>query len=175
MVLIVGAHIFCGNVGDSRAVLSREGLAVNLSLDHKASRPDEVARISQMDGFVEFGRVGGKLAITRAFGDFEFKYVKDEQGRKVRKNMIISQPEIRKYDFDPTKDEFIVMGSDGLFDKFKSQEAVNFIRERMMEQDFMSQCVDRIAKSIAFESIYVKNVQDNTTVLVIALNRGIQK
>ena len=43
-----------------------------------------------MDGFVEFGRVGGKLAITRAFGDFEFKYVKDEQGRKVRKNMIIS-------------------------------------------------------------------------------------
>ena len=37
------------------------------------------------DGIIEFSRVGGKLAITRAFGDFEFKYVKDAKGIKVRK------------------------------------------------------------------------------------------
>jgi hypothetical protein len=33
--------------------------------------------------------------------------------------------------------------------------------------------VDKIAKQIAFESIYKKNVRDNTTVMIIALNRGV--
>jgi serine/threonine protein phosphatase PrpC len=132
--LIIGAHIFCANVGDSRAVLSKKGKAINLSLDHKASRPDEVARIIQNDGQIEFGRVGAKLAITRAFGDFEFKHVIDENGDIVRKHFITSDPEIRRYDFNPFEDEFIVLASDGLFDMFNSQEAVDFIREKMLKQ-----------------------------------------
>ena len=52
IVLIVGKHIFCANIGDSRTVLSRQGKAVNLSLDHKASRPDEIIRIKNNDGFI---------------------------------------------------------------------------------------------------------------------------
>lgn len=120
MVLIIGAHIFCANVGDSRAVLSQNGVAINLSFDHKASRPDEVERINREDGSIEFGRVWGRLAITRAFGDFEFKDIIDSEGNSVKKNFITCEPEIRRYDFDPFKDEFIVIASDGLFDKFTS-------------------------------------------------------
>jgi protein phosphatase PTC2/3 len=52
IVLIVGPHIFCANIGDSRAVLSHKGVAVNLSLDHKACRQDEVARIERNHGLV---------------------------------------------------------------------------------------------------------------------------
>ncbi len=80
VLVIIGVHIFCANIGDSRAVLSRNGKAVNLSLDHKASRPDEIERIRNNDGFIQFGRVGAKLAITRAFGDFEFKNIIDDEG-----------------------------------------------------------------------------------------------
>ena len=119
VVLAIGKHIFCANIGDSRAVLSREGTAVNLSLDHKASRPDEVQRIERNEGKMLFGRVGGTLAITRAFGDFEFK-TDFEDGKIVRKNCIISEPEIRIYDYNPFIDEFIILASDGLFDKFTS-------------------------------------------------------
>jgi protein phosphatase 2C family protein 2/3 len=173
LILIVGAHIFCANVGDSRAVLSSNGKAIDLSLDHKASRKDEVARILEHDGVIEFGRVGAKLAITRAFGDFEFKLVIDENGQEFRKHFITSEPEIRRYDFNPFTDEFIILASDGLFDKFTSQEAVDFIREKMMAQDYQNQDVDKIAKQIAYESIYKKNVRDNTSVLIIALNRGV--
>jgi hypothetical protein len=38
----------------------------------------------------------------------------------VRKNYLTSEPEIRRYDYNPFEDEFIVLASDGLFDMFKS-------------------------------------------------------
>ena len=50
IVIIVGQHIFCANVGDSRAVLSRAGVAYNLSLDHKASLEHEKIRIQNAGG-----------------------------------------------------------------------------------------------------------------------------
>ncbi len=39
------SRVFVANVGDSRAVLSRGGIAVDLSSDQVAARPDERARI----------------------------------------------------------------------------------------------------------------------------------
>ena len=49
--------------------------------------------------------------------------------------MITSEPEIRRYDFEPEQgDEFIIIASDGLFDKFTSQEAVDFVRHELKNQ-----------------------------------------
>ena len=56
VAVVNGRTVLVGNVGDSRVVLSRNGTAVNLTVDHKADRPDEVARISNAGGFVVHGR-----------------------------------------------------------------------------------------------------------------------
>ncbi|GJR09982.1 putative ribonuclease H-like domain-containing protein [Tanacetum coccineum] len=64
------------NVGDSRAVISRGGKAFVVSRDHKPDRSDERQRIEDAGGFVMWAgtwRVGGVLAVSRAFGDKLFK------------------------------------------------------------------------------------------------------
>jgi protein phosphatase 2C family protein 2/3 len=44
-----------------------------LSCPFRADVVEETARITAAGGFVEFGRVNGNLALSRAIGDFEFK------------------------------------------------------------------------------------------------------
>ncbi len=79
---------------------------------------------------ISCGRVMNRLAITRAFGDFEFKTVVVE-GQVQKREYICSEPEVRMMELDPFIDEFIIVGSDGLFDKFTSQEVATFINAKL--------------------------------------------
>jgi serine/threonine protein phosphatase PrpC len=66
--------LFTANVGDSRCVLCRGGRAVRLTIDHKASLPEEAKRITDAGGFIGRNkRVNGVLAISRALGDHMLK------------------------------------------------------------------------------------------------------
>jgi len=120
LVLIVGNRLFCANLGDSRAVLCRNGKAINLSLDQKATRPDEIKRVTECGGQIQMGRVMARLAITRAFGDFEYKVFSDDDGGEIRKYFLSNQPEVRMLEIDPFIDDFFILASDGLFDKMTS-------------------------------------------------------
>ena len=46
---------------------------MELTSDHKPSRPDEAARVRAAGGFILHKRVMGELAITRAFGNKSYK------------------------------------------------------------------------------------------------------
>mmetsp|Transcript_104402 Transcript_104402/g.144483 ORF Transcript_104402/g.144483 Transcript_104402/m.144483 type:complete len:116 (+) Transcript_104402:796-1143(+) len=114
----------------------------------------------------------GRLAISRAFGDFEFKILKEDDGSITKKAYINSVPEIRHLESDPENDEFILLASDGLFDKFSSQESVEYIKNKMKTMPYMEQNMTTIARSLANEAIYSRQVRDNVTVVLAALNRG---
>lgn len=119
---MLGNKLICANVGDARAILCRNGKAIDLSVDHKASREDEQERIKKQGGYIVFGRVLGRLAVTRAFGDFDCKNIEvpnDEQVKEI-KNFVLIEPEIRVLNIDPAKDDFLMLASDGLFDRFSS-------------------------------------------------------
>lgn len=66
---------FVFHMGDSRVVVFDRvtGDIVFATRDHKPTDPEERARISSAGGFVRNGRVNGELALSRAFGDWEFK------------------------------------------------------------------------------------------------------
>eukprot|EP00029_Vermamoeba_vermiformis_P006288 TRINITY_DN2422_c0_g1_i1.p1 TRINITY_DN2422_c0_g1~~TRINITY_DN2422_c0_g1_i1.p1 ORF type:complete len:721 (-),score=181.12 TRINITY_DN2422_c0_g1_i1:17-2179(-) len=50
--LVKGNKVFAINVGDSRIIVSKKGIAQPLSVDHKPSRPDERQRIQTAGGFI---------------------------------------------------------------------------------------------------------------------------
>eukprot|EP00249_Psilotum_nudum_P004174 c17719_g1_i2 orf=387-1175(+) len=84
--VLVGDHLLVANVGDSRAVICRAGKAVALSTDHKPNRSDERKRIEEAGGVVMWAgtwRVGGVLAVSRAFGD------------RLLKRYVVAEPEIQ--------------------------------------------------------------------------------
>lgn len=75
----------------------------------------------------------GRLAISRALGDFDCKNIVmnevegDPNSKKVIRNFILSDPEIRVIDINPATDDFFLLASDGLFDRFSSKECCKVI------------------------------------------------
>lgn len=99
------------NSGDSRSVLSRDGVALNLSNDHKPESPEEEARVTNAGGKIVMGRVNGGLNLTRSFGDFDYKKNPD---LSYDKQMITCKPDIVAYGREE-KDQFILCGCDGIW------------------------------------------------------------
>lgn len=84
------------NLGDSRCMLARDGVAIDMSNDHKPNDPSESERIIAAGGRVLGNRVNGDLLLSRAFGDF---YLKDVDGlsphqQKVSSNSLNRKPSI---------------------------------------------------------------------------------
>ena len=138
--MIMGQKLICANLGDARAVLCRDSSFVELSQDYKASRKDEQDRIKSQGGYIVFGRVLGRLAVTRAFGDFECKQIavkNEETGEKELRNFVLCEPEVRVTTIDRQKDDFIILASDGLYDRFSSEDCINLARQKFLHADLM--------------------------------------
>jgi len=115
--------LLSANVGDSRAVLCRNGGAVDLTRDHKPNSETERARLEAMGEQVEFDMYGQcwrvrNLSLSRAIGD------------RMSKPAVTGQVEIQQFPV-MDGDEFIILGSDGLWDVMTSQDAVSFVRNRL--------------------------------------------
>lgn len=65
MALVIDTKLYIANVGDTRAVMSRRGVAQRLSLDHNVKVVDEVKRIESIGGKITNDRVQGAIAVTR--------------------------------------------------------------------------------------------------------------
>lgn len=124
-VLLAHGKIICGNAGDSRAVLCRNGEAIALSSDHKPSLAHEISRIEKAGGSVQNNRVNGTLALSRAIGDFEFKENSDLSWKE---QMITAFPDVTIHEMKP-EDEFIVIACDGVWDVVSNEDCCKLIRE----------------------------------------------
>lgn len=69
----------------------------------------EKARITAAGGFVDFGRVNGNLALSRAIGDFEFKKSAELAPEQ---QIVTAFPDVVAHDISDD-DEFLVIACDG--------------------------------------------------------------
>lgn len=161
-IAVIHIHdtLYAAGCGDARAVVCRDGSAVELSDDHKPGRPDEVKRIEASGGFVRAKRVLGRLAVSRALGDLEYKNVGTDKAP-----VVLGEPEIRVLKLTP-QDEFLLLACDGLFDVFTSDQAVQFAKEALVNHNGNPQAV---AEALISEAIDGRKSRDNVTAIVVLL------
>ena len=154
------------NAGDSRSVLGLKGEAKPLSFDHKPGNPGEHSRILNAGGFVEFDRVNGNLALSRAIGDFEFK-----QGTTLpaEEQIVTAEPEIVSHTATG-EEEFLVLACDGIWDCLSNQQVVDIVRRgiaRGMALDTITENV--IDRCLAPDAEMGGIGCDNMTLCIVAI------
>uniref|UniRef100_A0AAQ5X954 Protein phosphatase 1G n=1 Tax=Amphiprion ocellaris TaxID=80972 RepID=A0AAQ5X954_AMPOC len=130
VALIRGKQLIVANAGDSRCVVSERGKAVDMSYDHKPEDEVELARIKNAGGKVTMdGRVNGGLNLSRAIGDHFYKRNKTLPPEE---QMISAMPDVKVLTLNEDHD-FMVIACDGIWNVLSSQEVVDFISERMKQ------------------------------------------
>ncbi|KAL5431820.1 Protein phosphatase 2C 2 [Paraphaeosphaeria minitans] len=161
--------IYVANSGDSRSVLGIKGRAKPLSYDHKPQNEAEKARIQAAGGFVDFGRVNGNLALSRAIGDFEFKKSAELPPEQ---QIVTAFPDVEIHDISED-DEFLVVACDGIWDCQSSQAVIEFVRRGIVaKQDLASICENMMDNCLASNSDTGGVGCDNMTMVIIGLLHG---
>lgn len=147
-ILVNGQRLWVANVGDSRAVLSRRGRAIQLSIDHepnteRGSIEDRGGFVSNMPGDV--ARVDGQLAVSRAFGN------------KNLKTHLRSDPHVTSADIGSDVD-LLILASDGLWKVMDNQEAVNLAMKIKDPQ--------KAAKQLTLEALSRESKDDISCIVV---------
>ena len=123
-----GVRVVCANAGDARGVACFAGSseAVRMSVDHTPGESGERRRLRLANGFVEFGRLDGSLAVSRALGDYSFE-----------RSGLVATPHV----FDSSSQasrlsgglRLAVLASDGLWDVVSDQDALDHAARTLRE------------------------------------------
>ncbi|KAJ9167785.1 hypothetical protein P3X46_019380 [Hevea brasiliensis] len=154
--LVIGRLLVVANAGDCRAVLCRRGKAIEMSRDHKPTCSKERKRIEASGGHVFDGYLNGLLNVARAIGDWHMEEMKGTDG-----GPLSAEPELMTTELT-AEDEFLIIGCDGLWDVFRSQNAVDFARRRLQEHNDPLTC----SKDLVDEALKRKS-GDNLAVVVV--------
>ncbi|XP_039114783.1 uncharacterized protein LOC120250083 isoform X4 [Dioscorea cayenensis subsp. rotundata] len=140
-------------------------LVKELTKDHHPSRDDERNRVEAAGGYVvEWAgvfRVNGELAVTRAIGDMAFK----SYG-------VISSPEVTDWHAITSNDSYLVVASDGIFEKLTTQEVCDLLWDREMEVNVNLEFVPVLGQSLAdfiVKSAFERGTTDNMATIVVPL------
>lgn len=187
VLLIVGEICYAANLGDSRIVMSSEaGCKIYpLSKDHKPFVEEELKRIVENGGkiYQSVGQVNaapvlgpyrvfpGRLSVSRTFGDIEAKLPCYGGNPKV----LISTPEIKAFKIHPEY-EFIILASDGIFDKLSNKEVVQSAWAGLVEND--SDNIHLLCGALVenvMRTALCRRSLDNITVVAVAFDGMLRK
>ncbi|CAN6362661.1 unnamed protein product [Urochloa humidicola] len=150
--VVKNGDLYVAHVGDCRAVLSRHGgAAAALTADHTCAMDDERERIERGGGYVS--RSGGGSGVSRSFGDAGLK------------RWVVAEPAVTRVSLAAAGCEFLVVASDGLWDKVGNQEAVDAVARSGRNAAVCAELVE-LARS--------RGSRDDVTVMVVDLERFVR-
>jgi serine/threonine protein phosphatase PrpC len=157
------------NVGDSQALLMREGNRWHpLTEEHRCQREEERIRVERAGAAVVYAshalRVNGVLNVTRSIGDVNMK------------DVIISQPECRTITILDT-DEYLLMVSDGVTSALTTNDLTEVVQECTVQGFAEARNRPRaseISEAVVEEAL-ARRAVDNLCVVVVDLMQLKQK
>jgi len=105
--------------------------------------------------------------VSRAIGDGDFK---DFEDAPPEKQAITCVPDVKERDIN-TKDEFVVVACDGLWDVMKNQEVVDFVYKQLYKdskEPLSDERVTNAAQQLVNYAIKEKESPDNVTAVIVA-------
>lgn len=168
-VLIKNDRLYCANAGDSRAIACVGGKLDVLSFDHKPNNTNELERIKKAGGYVEYNRVNGYLALSRALGDFSLKrntnVLPEEQ-------VVTAWPDIEERQVSEDW-EFMVIACDGIWDVLPSQSVLEFVQAEIAQGIYPQNiCENLMTRCLAPDCQMGGIGGDNMTVIIVCFLHG---
>lgn len=137
-----------------------------LTQDHRPDRDEERTRIEAAGGSVlkwrDVPRVNGELAISRAIGDVSFK-----------KYGVISEPEVTDWQRLSSNDSYLVVASDGIFEKMNTQDICNLLLEAQRRNNHSTEHLPANVHALALAMVnaaFDRGSMDNLAAVVLALD-----
>lgn len=140
---------------------------MEMSKDHRPCCVKEQKRIESLGGYIDDGYLNGQLGITRALGDWHIKGLKSkETNGEEQIGPLSAEPELKLITL--TKDdEFLVIASDGFWDVFRSENAIQFARRRLQEHNDVKLCCKEMVEEAIKRGAMDGLTMDNLTVLIV--------
>lgn len=154
-----------GNVGDSRVLVCEKGQCREMTKDHKPTNEDEYERIMRCNGYVEGGRVNGSLALSRAFGDPDYKSNDADQ----LANQVIALPDVTHIELPyPSPGDFALLACDGVFEgEFSNEQVIEYAKEQLS----MSNDLAEVSFKVCEEAIR-RGSKDNISCMIVQFCPG---
>ncbi|XP_058823578.1 probable protein phosphatase 2C T23F11.1 [Topomyia yanbarensis] len=168
-VVIKNDRLYCANAGDSRAIACIGGKLDVLSFDHKPNNPSELERIKKAGGYVEYNRVNGYLALSRALGDFSLKRSSDKLPEE---QVVTAYPDVEERQISEDWD-FLVIACDGIWDVLPSQSVLEFVQAEIAQGIYPQNiCENLMTRCLAPDCQMGGIGGDNMTVIIVCFLHG---
>lgn len=163
VLLIKNNCLYLSNVGDSLSVMYKNGKAIRLNREHNLNLKSEYKRVLKSNATVLKKRIEGRLNLSRAIGDLEFKR---NSKLKFYEKAVIALPEITKIEL--TNDiEFIVMACDGVWNSIEPQKLCDMISQRIKTKHSIDFIIEEVFKKIIPKSKKNSTGKDNMSCVII--------
>ena len=182
LIIHIGSHILCANVGDSRAIVTfddqKDDQDLNhleeaqLSIDYKPDLEEERNRILLSGGVVEqmknqYGQGVGPLRVWEKGEDYPglamSRSIGDLKGKSIG---VISEPGILEYDINEAT-KYIAIASDGVWEYLTNEDVRELGKNFYLNDNSSGFCHSIVDTSVSMWEQKDNNAVDDITIVVM--------